>query len=97
MPLKKKSKFINKIDHERLLLKFYYNLNNKESHYLRNVFENEDGRDFANKSMSGRKSNPDDEIDMDLYDNIKNIPAAIDDPTHAQAQIFFDLNSFEIE
>ena len=66
---KKKSKFVNKSDQERLLQKFYDNLDNEESDYLGNVFENEHDVDFAGENISGRDSDPDDEIDMELDDN----------------------------
>ena len=64
MPPKKKSKFVNKSDQERLLQKLYYNSDNEESDYLGNVFEN-----FAGENISGSDSDPDDEIDMELDDN----------------------------
>ena len=64
MPPKKKSKFVNKSDQERLLQKLYDNSDNEESDYLGNVFEN-----FAGENISGSDSDPDDEIDMELDDN----------------------------
>ena len=69
MPPKKKSKFVNKSDQERLLQKLYDNLDNEESDYLGNVFENEDVVDFSSENISGSDSDPDDEIDMELDDN----------------------------
>ena len=58
MPPKKKSKFVNKSDQERLLQKFYDNLENEESGYLGNVFENEDDVDFAGENISRSDSDP---------------------------------------
>ena len=58
MPPKKKSKFVNKSDQERLLQKFYDNLENEESDYLGNVFENEDDVDFAGENISRSDSDP---------------------------------------
>ena len=72
MPLKKKSKFVNKGDRERLLQKFYDNLDNEESDYLGNVSENEDV-DFAGENISGSDSDPEDEIDMELDDNTPSV------------------------
>ena len=69
MPSKKKSKFENKSDQERLLQKLYDNLDNEESDYLGNVFENEDVVDFSSENISGSDSDPDDEIDMELDDS----------------------------
>ena len=91
MPPKKKSKFVNKSDQERLLQKFYDNLDNEESDYLGNVFENEDDVDFAGENISGSDSDPDDEIDMELDGNTPSVAAAIDNPTPACKQIFSDL------
>ena len=91
MPPKKKSKFVNKSDQERLLQKFCDNLDNEESDYLGNVFENEDDVDFAGENISGSDSDPDDEIDMELDDNTPSVAAAIDDATPARKQIFSDL------
>ena len=91
MPPKKKSKFVNKSDQERLLQKFYDNLENEESDYLGNVFENEDDVDFAGENISGSDSDPDDEIDMELDGNTPSVAAAIDNPTPACKQIFSDL------
>ena len=91
MPPKKKSKFVNKSDQERLLQKFCDNLDNEESDYLDNVFENEDDVDFAGEKISGINTDPDDEIDMELDDNTPNVAAAIDDPTPARKQIFSNL------
>ena len=91
MPPKKKSKFVNKSDQERLLQKFYDNLDNEESDYLGNVFENQDDVDFAGENISGSDSDLDDEIDMELDDNTPSVAAAIDDPTPARKQIFSDL------
>ena len=91
MPPKKKSKFVNKSDQERLLQKFYDNLDNEEKDYLGNVFQNEDNADFASENISGSDSNPDDEIDMELDNNTPSVAAATDDPTPACKQIFFDL------
>ena len=91
MPTKKKSKFLNKSDQERFLQKFYDNLDNEESDYRGNVFENEDNVDFAGENISGSDSDPDDEIDMELDDNTPRVAAAIDDPTPACKQIFSDL------
>ena len=72
MPPKKKSKFVNKGDRERLLQKFYDNLDNEESDYLGNVSENEDV-DFAGENISGSDSDPEDEIDMELDDNTPSV------------------------
>ena len=69
MSPKKKSKLLNKSNQERLLQKFYDNLDNKESDYLGNVFHNEDGVDFAGENISGSDSNAADKIDMELNDN----------------------------
>ena len=91
MPLKKKSKFVNKSNQERLLKKFYDNLDNEESDYLGNVFENQDDVDIAGENISGSDSDLDDEIDMELDDNTPSVAAAIDDPTPARKQIFSDL------
>ena len=91
MPPKKKSKFVNKSDQERLLQKFYDNLENEESDYLGNVFENEDDVDFAAENISGSDSDPDDETDIELDDNTPSVAAGIDDPTPARKQIFSDL------
>ena len=91
MSPKKKSKFVNKSDQERLLQKFYDNLDNKKSDYLGNVFENEDYVDFAGENISGSDSDPDDDIDMEFDDNTPSVAAAIDDPTPARKQIFSDL------
>ena len=91
MPSKKKSKFVNKSDQERLLQKFYDNLENEESDYLGNVFENEDDVDFAGENISGSDSDPDNEIDMELNYNTPSVAAAIEDPTPALKQIFSDL------
>ena len=91
MPLKEKSKFVNKSNQERLLKKFYDNLDNEESDYLGNVFENQDDVDFAGENISGSDSDLDDEIDMELDDNTPSVAAAIDDPTPARKQIFSDL------
>ena len=91
MPSKKKSKFVNKSDQERLLQKLYDNLDNEESDYLGNVFENEDVVDFSSENISGSDSDPDDEIDMELDGNTPSVSAAIDNPTPACKQIFSDL------
>ena len=91
MPPKKKSKFVNKSDQERLLQKFYDNLDNEESDYLGNVFENEDDVDFAGENISGSDSDPDNEIYMELDDSTQSVAAAIEDPTPALKQIFSDL------
>ena len=91
MPPKKKSKFVNKSDQERLLQKFYDNLENEESDYLGNVFENEDDVDFAGENISGSDSDPDNETDMELDYNTLSVAAAIEDPTPALKQIFSDL------
>ena len=91
MPPKKKSKFVNKSDQERLLQKFYDNLDNEESDYLGNVFENEDDVDFAGENISGSDSDPDNETDMELDYNTLSVAAAIEDPTPALKQIFSDL------
>ena len=91
MPSKKKSKFVNKSDQERLLQKFYDNLENEESDYLGNVFENEDDVDFAGENISGSDSDPDNETDMELDYNTLSVAAAIEDPTPALKQIFSDL------
>ena len=91
MPSKKKSKFVNKSDQERLLQKFYDNLDNEESDYLGNVFENEDDVDFAGENISGSDSDPDNETDMELDYNTLSVAAAIEDPTPALKQIFSDL------
>ena len=91
IPPKKKSKFINKTDQERLLQKFYDNLDNEESDYLGNVFENEDDVDFVGENISGSDSDPDDEIDIELDDNTPSVAAVIDEPTPAHKQIFSDL------
>ena len=91
MPSKKKSKFVNKSDQERLLQKLYDNLDNEESDYLGNVFENEDVVDFSSENISGSDSDPDDEIDMELDGNTPSVAAAIDNPTPACKQIFSDL------
>ena len=91
MPSKKKSKFLNKSDQERLLQKLYDNLDNEESDYLGNVFENEDVVDFSSENISGSDSDPDDEIDMELDGNTPSVAAAIDNPTPACKQIFSDL------
>ena len=91
MPQKKKSKFVNKSDQERLLQKFYDNLENEESDYLGNVFENEDDVDFAGENISGSDSDPDNETDMELDYNTLSVAAAIEDPTPALKQIFSDL------
>ena len=91
MPPKKKSKFVNKSDQERLLQKFYNNLENEESDYLGNVFENEDDVDFAGENISGSDSDPDNETDMELDYNTLSVAAAIEDPTPALKQIFSDL------
>ena len=72
MPPKKKSKFVNKGDRERLLQKFYDNLDNEESDYLGNVSENEDV-DFAGENISGSDSDPEDETDMELDDNTPSV------------------------
>ena len=93
MPPKKKSKFVNKIDQERLLQKFYDKLKkvvNEESDYL-GVFENEDVVDFAGENVSGSDTDPDDETEMELDDNTPSVAAAIDDPTPARKQTFSDL------
>ena len=91
MSPKKKSKFVNKSDQERLLQISYDNLDNEESDYLGNVFENEDDVHFAGENISGSDSDPDYEIDMELNDNTPSVDAAIDDPTPACKQIFSDL------
>ena len=91
MSQKKKSKFVNKSDQERLLQKFYDNLENEESDYLGNVFENEDDVDFAGENISGSDSDPDNETDMELDYNTLSVAAAIEDPTPALKQIFSDL------
>ena len=91
MPPKKKSKFVNKSDQERLLQKFYDNLDNEESDYLDNVFENENDVSFAVEIISGSDSDPDDEIDMELDDNTPIVAAVIEDPTPARNQIFSHL------
>ena len=91
MPPKKISKFVNKSDQERLLLKFYDNLDNEESNYLGNGFENKDDVYFAGENISGSVSDPDSEIDTELDDNTPMVAAAIDDPTPAHKQIFSDL------
>ena len=72
MPPKKKSKFVNKGDRERLFQKFYDNLDNEESDYLGNVSENEDV-DFAGENISGSDSDPEDETDMELDDNTPSV------------------------
>ena len=72
MPPKKKSKFVNKGVRERLLQKFYDNLDNEESDYLGNVSENEDV-DFAGENISGSDSDPEDETDMELDDNTPSV------------------------
>ena len=89
-PLEKKSKFLNKSDQERLLQKFYCDLNDEESDYV-NVFENEGNVHFCGENISGSDSDADDEIDMELDDNTTMTEAAIDDPTPARKRIFFDL------
>ena len=66
-------------------------MDNEESDYLGNVFENEDDVDFTDGNISGSDSDPDDEIDMELDDNPLSVAAAIDDPTPARKQIFSDL------
>ena len=91
MPPKKKSKFVNKSDQERLLQKFYDNLDNEESDYLGNVFENEDDVDIAGENVSGSGSDPDDEIHMEIDYSTPSVAAAIDDLTPARKQIFSDL------
>ena len=91
MPPKKKSKFANKSDQERLLQKFYDNLDNEKSDYLGNVFENEDNVDFAGENISGSDSDSDNEIDMELDDNTPSVAAAIDDSTPVRKQIFSNL------
>ena len=91
MPPKKKSKFVNKSDPERLLQKFCDNLDNEESDYLGNVLEDEDDVDFAGENISGSDSDPDDEIDMELDDNTPSVAAAIDNATPARKQIFSNL------
>ena len=91
VPPKKISKFVNKSDQERLLLKFYDNLDNEESNYLGNGFENKDDVYFAGENISGSVSDPDSEIDTELDDNTPMVAAAIDDPTPAHKQILSDL------
>ena len=91
MAPKKKSKFTNKSDQERLSQKFYDNLDNEESDYLGNVQENEDNVDFASENISGSGSDPPYEIDMELDDNTPSVAAAVDDPTPASKQVFYDL------
>ena len=66
-------------------------MDNEESDYRGNFFENEDNVDFAGENISGSDSDPDDKIDMELDDNTLNVAAAIDDPTPARKQIFSDL------
>ena len=66
-------------------------MDNEESDYLGNVFENEDDVDFAGENISGSDSDPDDEIDMELDDNTPSVATAIDDATPARKQIFSDL------
>ena len=66
-------------------------MDNEESDYRGNIFENEDNVDFAGENISGSDSDPDDKIDMELDDNMLNVAAAIDDPTPARKQIFSDL------
>ena len=66
-------------------------MDNEESDYLGNVFENEDDVDFAGENISGSDSDPDNEIDMELNYNTPSVAAAIEDPTPALKQIFSDL------
>ena len=66
-------------------------MDNEESDYLGNVFENENDVDFTDGNISGSYSDPDDEIDMELDDNPPSVAAAIGDPTPARKQIFSDL------
>ena len=90
-PLQKKSKFFSKSDQERLLQKFYSDLNDEESDYLANAFENEDNVHFPSKHISGSDSDTDDEIDMELDGNTPSVAVVIDDPTPAHKEIFFNL------
>ena len=71
--------------------KFYDNLDNEESDYLGNVFENEDDVDIAGENISGSGSDPDDEIHMELDYSTPSVAAAIDDLTPARKQIFSNL------
>ena len=66
-------------------------MDNEESDYLGNVFENEDDVDFAGENISGSDSDPDNEIHMELDYNTLSVAAAIEDPTPALKQIFSDL------
>ena len=66
-------------------------MDNEESDYRGNFFENEDNVNFVGENISGCDSDPDDKIDMELDDNMLNVAAAIDDPTPARKQIFSDL------
>ena len=66
-------------------------MNDEESDYLANVFENEDNVHFRGKHISGSDSDTDDEIDMELDGNTQSVAAAIDDHTTAHKEIFFNL------
>ena len=68
-------------------------MDNEESDYLGNVFENENDVDLAGENISDSNSDPDDEIDMGLDDNTPNVAAAVDDPTPVRKQIFSDLEN----
>ena len=51
----------------------YDDLDNEESDYLGNVFENEGDIDIVGENISGSGSDPDDKIAMELNDNIVQI------------------------
>lgn len=91
MPPKKKTKFLNESEQERLLQKFYDDLDNEESDYLGNVFENDNDVDLAGENISDSDSDPDDEIDIGLDDNTPNVAAVVDDPTPVCKQMSSDL------
>ena len=93
MPPKKKTRLLPESGQERLLQKFYDDLDNEQSDYLGNVFENENDVDLAGENISDSNSDPDEKIDMGLDDNTLNVAAAFDDPTPVRKQIFSDLEN----
>ena len=93
MPPKKKTRLLTESEQERLLQNFYDDLDNEESDYLGNVFENENDVDLAGENISDSNLDPDEEIDMGFEDNTPNVAAAVDDPTPVCRQIFSDLEN----
>ena len=82
------SKFANKSDQEKLLLKSYHDFGDEESDDLGNNFEHADNVDFAGDNISD-SSDTDDEIDVELDDKTPNIATVIDDPTPLHVTRYF--------